>query len=290
MPVTETDFAYDGLGRMRQRTEWTYNYTYDELQVASVTEYIYDGNRVIQVRDMNNTPTVSYTRGSDLSGSLEGAGGIGGLLARSDNYSSGNWTRHNYYHADGNGNITYLVNSSQTLAASYRYDPYGNLISSSGTLAGANVYRSSSKEYINSVGLYFYLNRFYDPSLQRFLNQDPAGENGGIDIYQFNRNNPIDYIDPTGRAPQLTSVTYNPSTGQSSVQYTPHQFGQGYGIGLHTPPGSPLDMLTAYNDWQNEQNQKGAQQIADWFGKGNDPQAVADIYDQEPLLNMVLSV
>jgi hypothetical protein len=71
-----------------------------------------------------------------MSGSLEGAGGIGGLLARSHGYSSGNWSTHNFYHADGNGNITYLVNSSQTVAASYRYDPFGNLVSSSGSLAG----------------------------------------------------------------------------------------------------------------------------------------------------------
>ena len=101
--------------------------------------------RVIQECNLSGTPTVSYTRGTDLSGSMEGAGGIGGLLGRSHGYSSGNWSTHNFYHADGNGNITYLVNSSQALAASYRYDPFGNTTASSGTLASANVYRFSSK-------------------------------------------------------------------------------------------------------------------------------------------------
>src|SRR5207244_13321334 len=101
--------------------------------------------RVIQERGGNN-PTVGYTRGIDLSGRLEGAGGIGGLLARSHGYSGGNFSTHSYYHADGNGNITYLLNSSQSKVAEYRYDPFGNLISSSGTLATANVYRFSSKE------------------------------------------------------------------------------------------------------------------------------------------------
>jgi hypothetical protein len=48
--------------------------------------------RVIQERDGSNNPLVSYTRGTDLSGSMEGAGGIGGLLARSSGYSSGNLT------------------------------------------------------------------------------------------------------------------------------------------------------------------------------------------------------
>ena len=109
-------------------------------------EYIYDGKRVIQERIGGNTPQVSYTRGTDLSGSLEGAGGIGGLLARSSGYSSGNWTSHAYYHADGNGNITCLMDTNQSVVASYRYDPFGNTISQSGSLADANVYRFSSKE------------------------------------------------------------------------------------------------------------------------------------------------
>jgi RHS repeat-associated protein len=138
--------------------------------------------RVIQER--TTVPTVSYTRGSDLSGSLEGAGGIGGLLARSHGYASsnGNWYGHNCYHADGNGNVTYLVNSSQSLAASYRYDPYGNTISSSGTLASANVYRFSSKELHVNSGLYYYGYRWYHPNLQRWPNRDPL-----CDIVFFER-------------------------------------------------------------------------------------------------------
>jgi RHS repeat-associated protein len=163
-----------------------------------------DGKRVIEERDTNDVPTVAYTRGNDLSGqtgsALDGAGGIGGLLARSDSYSSGTFSDHNYYHADGNGNITYLVNSSQTLAASYRYDAYGNLLSSSGTLAGANTYRFSSKEWIPSASLYYYLYRFYSPSLQRWLNRDPIQELGGLNLYGFVLNNPISLMDNFGLA------------------------------------------------------------------------------------------
>jgi len=111
---------------------------------------------VLQERDVNITPTVSYTRGNDLSGSMEGAGGIGGLLARSSGYSGGNFTTHNYYFADGNGNITCMLDSSPAKVASYRYDPFGNTISSSGTLASANVYRFSSKEIHANSGMYYY--------------------------------------------------------------------------------------------------------------------------------------
>jgi len=164
----------------------------------SETRYIYDGMRVIQERDGGNTPTVSYTRGNDLSGTLEGAGGIGGLLARSHGYSSGTWSTHNFYQADGNGNITYMVNSSQSSVAAYKYDPFGNLISSSGTLAGANVYRFSSKEQHANSGMYYYGYRFYDPNLQRWINRDPIGEEGGINLYGSVGNDPLNGVDALG--------------------------------------------------------------------------------------------
>jgi RHS repeat-associated protein len=141
--------------------------------------------RVIQERNAaNNTPTVSYTRGNDLSGTMEGAGGIGGLLARSDGYSSGNFTNHSYYFADGNGNITYMLNSSESMVASYRYDPFGNTISSSGTLSTNNVYRFSSKEIHPNSGMYYYGYRFYDPNLQRWINRDPIWEMAALAIRQ----------------------------------------------------------------------------------------------------------
>src|SRR5581483_7024726 len=196
-----TTFAYDGLSRMREQLQWTNSLggASNTWILVGGTAYVYDGNRVIQERDLNNNPTVSYTRGNDLSGTLEGAGGIGGLLARSDGYSSGFFSDHNFYHADGNGNITYLVNGSQTLAASYRYDPFGNLTASSGSLATSNTYRFSSKELITSAGLYYYLYRFYDPGLQRWLNRDPIQELGSLNLFSYVSNDPLDRSDPDGR-------------------------------------------------------------------------------------------
>ncbi|MCL5096518.1 MAG: RHS repeat-associated core domain-containing protein [Candidatus Omnitrophica bacterium] len=153
--------------------------------LAGETRYIYDGMRVIQERNENNTPTVSYTRGLDLSGTREGAGGIGGLLARSDGYSSGTWTTHYYYHADGGGNVTYMINGSEGMAAQYRYDPFGRTLYTDGPLAEANVYRFSSKEFLENAGFYYYGFRFYDPGTQRWVNRDPMGEWMDINLYRF---------------------------------------------------------------------------------------------------------
>jgi RHS repeat-associated protein len=219
-----TEFAYDGLGRLRQRTEK--NYSGGIWTVTGVTRYVYDGRRVIQERDTNNAPTVSYTRGNDLSGSFEGAGGIGGLLARSSGYSGGSWTSHACYYADGNGNIANLTDANQNVVATYRYDPFGNTTYSSGTLASANAYRYSSKEIMlkSAQGgwLYSYGFRFYDPNLQRWLNRDPIGERGGINLYRFVYNNTLSWFDrdgliPDGFTPPPIRPTLPPPTDPTQV-------------------------------------------------------------------------
>jgi RHS repeat-associated protein len=229
-----TDFLYDGRGRLRRRTEYNWNPYYSQWQWSSERRYLHDGTLVIQERDQNNTPTVTYTRGLDLSGSLpdgpRSAGGIGGSLARSHGYVSGTgaWSNHNFYQADAGGNITAMADngSPANLVASYRYDPYGRIFSQSGSLATANVYRFSSKEYLATSGLYYYGFRFYDPLTQRWLNRDPMADAGsrpfraaavgpgatphcpttfgpaegwiGPNLYRFVDGAPVDGFDPIG--------------------------------------------------------------------------------------------
>jgi RHS repeat-associated protein len=105
-----------------------------------------------------------------------------------------------------------LINASQTMAAKYLYDAFGNTLAQSGYLAAANTYRFSSKEWNANSGLYYYLYRFYDPNLQRWPNRDPLGEPGfevlrsgrldllgdGPNLYVFVKDNPVNQTDPLG--------------------------------------------------------------------------------------------
>jgi RHS repeat-associated protein len=84
------------------------------------------------------------------------------------------------------------------MAATYKYDPYGRTLSSSDTLASANVYRFSSKETHPNSGFYYYGYRFYDPNTQRWLNRNPIMERGGVNLYVHVGNNPCDRRDPFG--------------------------------------------------------------------------------------------
>jgi len=103
-----------------------------------------------------------------------------------------------FYHADGSGNVTALVNGQEGVVARYGYDPFGNVLAQSGSLAEANLYRFSSKELHVPSGLVYYGRRFFDSSLQRWLNPDPLGEAGGINLYVFVGNSPVNVVDPRG--------------------------------------------------------------------------------------------
>ena len=191
--VFKSEFVYDGTGRLRVKKEFDGSGT-----LQSETRFVYDQMLVIQERDTNNAPLVSYTRGKDLSGGLQGAGGIGGLLARTDHTTTTALFKTAFYHADGNGNVTALLSTNGLVLAWYQYSPFGTTLAQSGPLADANAFRFSSKLWHNRSGLYYYGYRFYSPNLQRWLNADPIQEGGGINLYDFVGNEPVAGVDPFG--------------------------------------------------------------------------------------------
>jgi RHS repeat-associated protein len=178
----QSQFIYDGKMRRRIRKEFTWQ---DGAWIqTNEVRYIYDGTAVLQERDINNLPIASFT-------------GVGGGLLAMSQPSTVN-PDHLYYHADGNGNITALVNEQQIVVAKYLYDPFGNTLSMSGPMASANRYRFSSKEYNDNSGIYYFGRRFYDPNLQRWLNRDPILESGGNNLFGYVANSPINKTDPVG--------------------------------------------------------------------------------------------
>jgi len=185
----KSEFVYDGLDR--RRIERDYKWTGVWVKTNEV-HFIYDGLTLVQERNTNNKVLVTYTRGLDLSASLSGAGGIGGLLARTDTNGT------TYYHADGNGNITALMDGGENIVARYLYNLYGKLIGQWGTMAGVNEMQFSSMPHHNLSGLTLYTYRAFDPNLQRWLNQDPVEERGGINLYRYVCNNPVSRIDQLG--------------------------------------------------------------------------------------------
>jgi RHS repeat-associated protein len=187
--------AYDALGRRVRKTV-------KFASTGAVIEdryFIYDGWNVIEETIAPATGPVETAEavwGADLSGTAQGAGGVGGLLLRE---SSANGA--SYYHYDGNGNVTALTSGTGTVQAAYTYGPFGETLRAVGPLAQANPWRFSTKYQDEETGLLYYGYRFYNPTDGRWPSRDPIGEKGGENLYGANENDSINYIDLNGLNP-----------------------------------------------------------------------------------------
>ena len=103
----------------------------------------------------------------------------------------------------GNGNLTQVLDATATnnisIAAHYEYDPYGNVIHSSGPYKDANPFRFSTKWFDEETHLGYWGYRYYSPRLGRWLSRDPMSELGGFNLHVFCMNNPIRFVDTDGR-------------------------------------------------------------------------------------------
>lgn len=185
------DFVFDGLNRLRIKREFTW--TNSAWMQTNEVHFIYDGNVIIQQRNSNNVPTLTLTRGLDLSGSRQGDGGIGGLLAKTDS-SGANY----FYHQDALGSVTAMMDATENIVARREMDGFGRTINLTGSKTGINPFWCFGQLYDESTRLAHFKNRDYPVDLMRWLNQDAVGERGGINLYRFVGNNPQFYIDPLG--------------------------------------------------------------------------------------------
>jgi RHS repeat-associated protein len=165
---------------------------------------VYDGwNPVAEYSISNNQYSIfkSFTWGMDLSGTLQGAGGVGGLLMVSEISNS---QISNYYPTyDGNGNVSEYLDSTGAVVAHYEYDPFGKTTVASGSKAQDFSHRFSTKPLDLTTGLYYYGYRYYDPVTGRWPSRDPIEENGGVNLYSMVTNDVLNAIDVLGAIPYI---------------------------------------------------------------------------------------
>jgi RHS repeat-associated protein len=189
------DFEYDPFGRRIGRVVSTG--ASGSWVVTSTTRWLYDGwNPVAELNDAG-TLVREYVWGTDLSGSWQGAGGVGGLLWILEAPNGAN-TAH-YVAYDGNGNVMGLVNAADgTWSARYEYGPFGEVLRATGAMAASNPFRWSTKIQDEDTGLNYYGYRYYSAGVGRWLGRDPIGEVGGVNIYGAFLGNSIGVIDRDG--------------------------------------------------------------------------------------------
>ena len=187
-------FTYRGEGQAERTTAGPLSFSYSSLGLTSQTQ---GGTPIFFVRD---------PRGGLLSWMFQG-----GVF---------------HYLLDGQGSVMGLTDGAGRLMARYSYDPFGQtravwtpssrfvgdpfvptgsivsgpLQPTADVIARANPFRFASS-YLDPTGLYHMGERYYDPALGRFTQQDPI--HNPLDPKSWNRyvyvgNDPVNFIDPTG--------------------------------------------------------------------------------------------
>jgi RHS repeat-associated protein len=239
--------------------EWNTN----SSSYALVTEerYWYDGWNIIGRADSATALVQNFVWGLDLSGTMQGAGGVGGLLMLDDSQGASY-----FYGYDGNGNVLGLVNANTgTVAAQYDYDPFLGVIRASGLMAKVNPFLGSTKFYDWTTELYNYGYRIYKPATGTWLNRDSIGERGGKNIYEFARNNALRFVDSLGHDVYVVYRPLNitglgllfPLAGHVYLAFNDDNMGNdwrtleqnlGFGPGWHTFSFHPENVVTEQSD------------------------------------------
>jgi RHS repeat-associated protein len=207
-------FTYDGLGR--RRTKLVSSWTGSAWDPESEIRFVYDGNNLVAELDGldDNAILRSYVWGVDLSGTFDGAAGVGGLLM----VSTFSPQPSAYYPLfDANGNITAYLDASDNAVYTAEYSPFGKITATTGTAPAqfgfSTIYRDQE------TGFLVYRFRYYDPNLGRWPSRDPMGEMGGVNLYAMVGNNPASVIDAFGMYPIYHNGYSHEATIQDGIAY-----------------------------------------------------------------------
>jgi RHS repeat-associated protein len=212
-----TSLSYDGFGRVVEIVE-TVNGS-----VESDRRYVWIGDKVVEQRNAQGTVMREYfDQGFTDSGAVY------------------------YYGPDHLGSVRNLTDASGTIQAQLDYGLYGEVTGVSGSIQPDFAY--TGLFYHQRSGLYFAEYRVYDSALKRWLNRDPIAEAGGINLYAYVLNNPVNLTDPTGH--QATC------DGKPKPKPTP------------TPTPSPKPAPKKPNDPNKSSKDKGLQLLKDLANDG----------------------
>ena len=172
-------YTYDGDGRRIKKTEWI-----ESLQQYHDIIYVYSGLSVIYEKNLTTDQAAAYIYGP--TGRI--AKKVNGLV--------------DYYHTDHLGSTRLITDQSGNVVSEVTYEPFGE-----SEVTGDNdryLYNGKEKD---SSELYYYGRRYYDPHIGRFITRDPRFgqlENPQtLNRYVYVLNNPLKYIDPTGKGENM---------------------------------------------------------------------------------------
>jgi RHS repeat-associated protein len=152
----------------------------------TVTHYIYDGFQLIGETDENNNVTRTYINEPDD-------------FTHPIGHVDEDTGKPAYYHYDGQGNTRAVTDENGDVTDTFDYDSSGNVIARTGASEIPFQFCGEHGYYLdNETNNCYVMERTYDPSILRWLSADPIGLVEGLNRYLYTKNNPINFVDPSG--------------------------------------------------------------------------------------------
>lgn len=170
--ILTTTYRYDPIGR---RVEKSVN--------GVSTRYVYDGDEILLELDGRNRVVRSFVHGPEVDDPL---GMVDHVIGEAY-----------YYHKDRLGSVVAISNGQGLVVAEFAYGEFGTMIEQSNP-AFYQPFTLTGRERDFESGLYYLRARYYDPTVGRFVSEDPIGLSGGLNMYVYVGSNPVNYTDPTG--------------------------------------------------------------------------------------------
>ena len=141
--------------------------------------------------------------------------------------------------------IHYIPGFEYESVATYEYDAWGNIVSSSGRLAEINPLRYRGYYYDNETGFYYLQSRYYDPVNRRFINADGLISSNwsfsGLNMFAYCENDPVGRSDPSG----MLSLSELAEKLKQALRYALHaanDFAKNHGIDTAAAGAAVLQM------------------------------------------------
>lgn len=181
--------AYNALGQMSTAND-KYCF-YDALgrstgPCGGGARLVYDGDNVVGAQ--NSSGSWSFIHGPGLDDPLMSV------------FCSFGSCQKYYYVTDGQGRqLAFTGPAGEDRTSDLIYTREGG--NQAGAIERARTFDNSRGETVNAPKLSYYRNRYYDQQTGRWLQEDPAGIAGGVNLYAYVGNNPVTYTDPFGLCP-----------------------------------------------------------------------------------------
>ena len=199
--IKTSQYFYDALGRRMRKNIIDHQNSNNSFE----RKFIYDGQEILAELDGNNNTLGVYTHSTLRTDDV--------LAVDVQNTKLANQVGSYFYLKDGLGSVIDIVDGSGNLVQHYAYSSFGKLLSikdanNNEVINGPIVktsYGFTNREYDEESGMMYYRARFYSPDIGRFIQEDPEPGRVGTPItllskYIYTGNNPIAYIDPSGRS------------------------------------------------------------------------------------------